>query len=418
MTDLTAKRTIIDVENRIKGPNVAESFEYSYAPGNKRVWRGVWTTDPDSGITSLTTDEVTFWSVTGQKLATYQIQVGTNTLQMTQTGTNYYFGAKLIKNAGGYVVADRLGSIGKFYPWGQEKPSATTNGTEKFTGYFRDAETGLDYADQRYHNPGTGRFMTPDPYVALSTGAADPTNPGSWNRYAYVQGDPINGTDARGREVCVSPDGEPCIDDPCDDNDFEDSPYDCGEGGGCGPPPPKPTKPQQPSDGPCDIMEQFAPVPGTFHAGVHTYLDVEINGAWSVIEATYGNSANPVSKNAQMDAIITPGLNSGIEFNGKPVDHPGTGPGADHVEFDAQKDTTLTNQQLCADAQAIMNGATSFQQNHAPGSAGAVPYNLFGSNGIPNSNSFIRYLLTFAPNLGTVPHSIRARGWNDLVLGR
>lgn len=25
-------------------------------------------------------------------------------------------------------------------------PSATTNGTEKFTGYFRDAESGNDYA--------------------------------------------------------------------------------------------------------------------------------------------------------------------------------------------------------------------------------------------------------------------------------
>jgi hypothetical protein len=44
------------------------------------------------------------------------------------------------------LTTDRLGSIGKFYPWGQEKPSATQNGTEKFTGYFRDADTGLDYA--------------------------------------------------------------------------------------------------------------------------------------------------------------------------------------------------------------------------------------------------------------------------------
>ena len=193
-----------DVENRIKGPNVAESFEYSYAPGNKRVWRGVWTTDPNSGITSLTTDEVTFWSVTGQKLATYQIQVVTGNgstapaLMMTQTGTNYYFGAKLIKNAGGYVVADRLGSIGKFYPWGQEKPSATTNGTEKFTGYFRDAETGLDYAVNRHHSPGTGRFMTPDPYMS----SAGPTDPGGWNRYAYTRGDPVNRIDRTGLDDC------------------------------------------------------------------------------------------------------------------------------------------------------------------------------------------------------------------------
>src|SRR5277367_7087252 len=108
---------------------------------------------------------------------------------------NCYFGRKLIKNAGGYVEADRLGSIGKYYPYGQEKPSATTNGTEKFTGYFRDAETGLDYADQRYHDPGEGRFRTPDPF----SGSMDPKNPGSWNRYAYVSGDPVNGTDPTGQ---------------------------------------------------------------------------------------------------------------------------------------------------------------------------------------------------------------------------
>jgi len=104
------------------------------------------------------------------------------------------------------VVADRLGSIGHFYPYGQEKPSATTNGTEKFTGYFRDSETGFDYADQRFHNPGTGRFLTVD------AGAPKLVDPGSWNRYAYVGGDPINSTDRLGMfssaEDCTAdPDG-------------------------------------------------------------------------------------------------------------------------------------------------------------------------------------------------------------------
>lgn len=100
----------------------------------------------------------------------------------------------MIKNAGGYLVADRLGSIGHFYPYGLEKPSATTNGTEKFTGYLRDAETGNDYAINRYHVPGTGQFLTPDPYIA----SAGPTDPGSWNRYAYTRGDPVNRYDHLG----------------------------------------------------------------------------------------------------------------------------------------------------------------------------------------------------------------------------
>src|SRR5262249_53007091 len=120
-------------------------------------------------------------------------------LVATQTGTWYYFGGKLIKNKNGFVGTDRLASVGKYYPYGQEKPSATTNGTEKFTGYMRDAETGLDYAMNRYHVPGTGRFLTPDPYMA----SGGPVNPGSWNRYAYVGGDPVNHNDPGGLYRCV-----------------------------------------------------------------------------------------------------------------------------------------------------------------------------------------------------------------------
>ena len=44
--------------------------------------------------------------------------------------------------------------VGKYFPYGQERPSATTDGKEKFATYFRDSETGLDYAQNRYHQPG------------------------------------------------------------------------------------------------------------------------------------------------------------------------------------------------------------------------------------------------------------------------
>jgi RHS repeat-associated protein len=64
------------------------------------------------------------------------------------------------------------------------------------SGYFRDAETTLDYADQRFHQPGMGRFMSPDPYQA----SAGPKDPGSWNRYAYTRGDPVNRTDHSGMD--------------------------------------------------------------------------------------------------------------------------------------------------------------------------------------------------------------------------
>lgn len=93
-------------------------------------------------------------------------------------------------------MADTL--VGKYFPYGQERPSATQDGKEKFATYFRDSETGLDYAQNRYHQPGMGRFMTPDQYTASS----GPKDPASWNRYAYTEGDPVNGVDPSGRYVC------------------------------------------------------------------------------------------------------------------------------------------------------------------------------------------------------------------------
>ena len=168
-----------DVENRPVKNSGYLAWAYSYAPGNKRVWRGVWDTN-----NTQTVDEVTFWGVNGQKLTTYSLSMYYNQFVATSTGSNYYFGGKLIKNATGYVTPDRLGSIGKYFPYGQERPSATTDGKEKFATYFRDSETGLDYADQRYHQPGMGRFMTPDPF----SGSASANDPGSWNRYPYSNG--------------------------------------------------------------------------------------------------------------------------------------------------------------------------------------------------------------------------------------
>jgi RHS repeat-associated protein len=203
-----------DVSNRFVGTGASFSYlsgyQYSYGPHNKRVWRGNFSAN-GGGHPILTVDEVTFWSVTGQKMGTYEIQMGSS-ITFTLGAANYYFGKKLIGHyaSGGYsgTSTDRLGSVGHFYPYGQEKPSATTNGTEKFTGYFRDSETGFDYAVNRFHNPGTGRFLTPDPRRK----SARRTDPGTWNRYAYTVGDPVNRRDARGLDPGL-------LDDDDDDDD-------------------------------------------------------------------------------------------------------------------------------------------------------------------------------------------------------
>jgi RHS repeat-associated protein len=84
-------------------------------------------------------------------------------------------------------------------------PVRTVYSTEKFTGYFRDSESGNDYAVNRYESPGYGRFLTPDRM------SGHPSDPGSWNKYAYTRGDPVNRVDSAGTD-----DDDPdCIGDIC-----------------------------------------------------------------------------------------------------------------------------------------------------------------------------------------------------------
>jgi hypothetical protein len=142
-----------DIDNRLSVPSGLSAFwnTYYYDAGNKRT-------------STQSQNEFTFW-FGNLKLATYRVTNDFYTqIFFTPKTTSVYFGGKLVSK-GTYSAActcadkivlapvgsERLGSIGKFYPYGQERPSATTNDTEKFTGYFRDQATGLDYADQRYH---------------------------------------------------------------------------------------------------------------------------------------------------------------------------------------------------------------------------------------------------------------------------
>jgi RHS repeat-associated protein len=70
---------------------------------------------------------------------------------------------------------------------------------QKFTGYERDYETGLDFAQARYYSNIQGRFTSVDPENAGS----DPDDPHSWNGYAYARSNPILFTDPDGREFIV-----------------------------------------------------------------------------------------------------------------------------------------------------------------------------------------------------------------------
>lgn len=69
------------------------------------------------------------------------------------------------------------------------------NVRQKFTSKERDVETGLDYFNARYYGTSQGRFTSIDPLVATGR----PSQPQSWNRYAYVLNNPSRLVDPDGK---------------------------------------------------------------------------------------------------------------------------------------------------------------------------------------------------------------------------
>ncbi|MDQ3205673.1 MAG: Ig-like domain-containing protein, partial [Pseudomonadota bacterium] len=62
-----------------------------------------------------------------------------------------------------------------------------------YTGHLMDATTGLTYMQQRYYDPGVGRFLSVDPVTA------DGNTGGNFNRYWYANNNPYRFTDPDGR---------------------------------------------------------------------------------------------------------------------------------------------------------------------------------------------------------------------------
>jgi RHS repeat-associated protein len=100
-----------------------------------------------------------------------------------------------------------------------------------FTGKERDTESGNDYFDARYFGSSMGRFMSPDPSGLL---AANPSNPQSWNMYAYVMNNPLINTDPTGLDCVYYNDAGTGLDDGpgADPIDHDSSSSECGSTGG------------------------------------------------------------------------------------------------------------------------------------------------------------------------------------------
>ncbi len=184
-----------DNENRLTAanPGGASQTLFGYDLSNQRVYQGIY----NMSTATYSNEQIYFYGIDGKKLVVYNLQSSSGIVTLTATQTKLWFAGRLL------TPEDRLQSQGKYFPYGEDRynpnPANPANDGEKFTTYTRDAATGLDYAYQRYYSSQIGRFTRPDPFG----GSARANTPQSWNRYAYVEGDPANGYDPAGLYYCA-----------------------------------------------------------------------------------------------------------------------------------------------------------------------------------------------------------------------
>jgi RHS repeat-associated protein len=148
------------------------------------------------------------YDAAGDLAAEYSSQAPPQQTSTTSYLTYDHLGSpRVITNQQGQVTSRR-----DFMPFGEElgvgvggrttdlkySPTNADNIRQRFTGYEKDTETDLDFAQARMYQNKHGRFTAIDPLLA----SASATNPQTFNRYTYTGNNPINYTDPLGLIWC------------------------------------------------------------------------------------------------------------------------------------------------------------------------------------------------------------------------
>lgn len=158
----------------------------------------------ENRVKKITNTETTIFVYSSVKLvAEYSTQLATSP-SINYTTTDHLGSPRIITDELGQVKSRR-----DFMPFGEElyagvgartgdsglKYSATVDAVrQKFTGYQKDGETSLDFAEARMYENRFGRFTSVDPLLASGKSA----HPQSFNRYVYVGANPLLRTDPEG----------------------------------------------------------------------------------------------------------------------------------------------------------------------------------------------------------------------------
>jgi RHS repeat-associated protein len=121
--------------------------------------------------------------------------------QIAATGVNWYHHDQLGSTR---VITDSTGAVVATYAYDPYGNSTSSTGTLtnpfQFSGEYRDSESGLYYLRARYYDPTTAQFLSLDPIGSKTR-----------SPYAYVSGNPLNGTDPSGLYVGIQNPDAPIV---------------------------------------------------------------------------------------------------------------------------------------------------------------------------------------------------------------
>jgi RHS repeat-associated protein len=139
----------------------------------------------------------------GKLIAEYSTQLSQNPTTSYLT-TDHLGTPRVITDKNGNVISRRdmmpfgedlyAGIGGRTGDSGQKYSSSQDEIRQKFTGYLKDKETNLDFAEARYYNNLFGRFTAVDPMLA----SGKSSDPQTFNRYVYTLNNPVVFVDSSG----------------------------------------------------------------------------------------------------------------------------------------------------------------------------------------------------------------------------
>jgi RHS repeat-associated protein len=136
----------------------------------------------------------------GQLIAEYSTQAP-QTHKVSYLTTDHLGSPRIVTDQNGAVISRKdFAAFGDevFTPQRTGGPSGNgydpPNVRQDYTGYQKDGESGLEYAQARYYNVGHGRFTSVDPLTASAT----IRDPQTLNRYSYSLNSPYKFSDPLG----------------------------------------------------------------------------------------------------------------------------------------------------------------------------------------------------------------------------